>query len=99
MEGFPQLGELEIFAVGIFYWVVGSWERVILTIRTFFKAKNSFCEYRTLIKIKISMTYMSKEYKVKKKVIVGGGIVPGEGGMSKFLAFFLGGGGTAPIPQ
>ena len=96
MEGFPQLGELEIFAVGIFYWVVGSWERVILTIRTFFKAKSSFCEYRTLIKIKISMTYMSKEYKVKKKGNCWWGNCSRWGGNEQIFGFFFWGGGDCP---
>ena len=48
-QGFPNTGkewrrESEILVV-FFYRVVGTLGRVILTNRTFFKAKNSFCEY------------------------------------------------------
>ena len=38
-------------------------------IRTFFKAKTTFCEYWTLIKIKISTTCVSKEYEIKTKMV------------------------------
>ena len=43
-----------------------SW--VILTIRTFFEAKNSFL-WILNIKIKISMTCVSKEYEIKTKMV------------------------------
>ena len=52
-----------------FYWVVGIWEGMILTIWTFLKLKVTFCEYWTLIKIKISITCMYKEYEVKMKMV------------------------------
>ena len=35
----------------------------------FLKLKTTFCKYWTLIKIKISMTCMSKEYEVKIKMV------------------------------
>ena len=30
---------------GFFYWLVGIWQGVILTTRTFFKPKTTFCKY------------------------------------------------------
>ena len=35
----------------------------------FSKLKTAFCEYRTSIKIKISMTYVPKEYEIKTKMV------------------------------
>ena len=61
-------GESEILKGGIFYQAKGTWGRVILTIRTFFKAKKAFCEYWTSIKMKINMACVSKEYEVKTKM-------------------------------
>ena len=57
------------FGVGIFYWVVGIWQGVSLTIWTFFKVKNKFCKYWTLFKIKICMTSVDEEYVVKIKMV------------------------------
>ena len=38
---FPQVKAIENFAVeDIFHWVLGIWQGMILTIPTFFKAKN-----------------------------------------------------------
>ena len=56
----PPGGEgIENFAEGRgVYRVVRTWG-VIVTIRTFFKAKTAFCEYWTSIKIKISLTSVS----------------------------------------
>ena len=56
----PPGGEgIESFAEGRgVYRVVRTWG-VIVTIRTFFKAKTAFCEYWTSIKIKISLTSVS----------------------------------------
>ena len=45
----------------------GTWEAVILMIRTFFKAKNSL-PWILNIKIKINMTWVSKEYETKTKM-------------------------------
>ena len=42
---------------------------VILTIRTFIKAKTIYCKYSTLIKIKLTMTCMYKEYEAKIKMV------------------------------
>ena len=54
-------GESEILLAGIFLRVKETWGRVILTIQTFFKAKNSFlCEYWTSVKIKIKMTCVQR---------------------------------------
>ena len=47
----------------------GTWGGVILTIRTFFKAKNSFCEYWTSIKMKINIACVSNEYEIKTKMM------------------------------
>ena len=47
------------------YQVVGIWQGLILTIQTFFKAKNNILQILTLIKIKIIMTCVYKEYWVK----------------------------------
>ena len=53
-QGFPNsgkgvgvgVGNLKFYWVGggggVFYWMKGTWWEVILMIRTFFKAKNSF---------------------------------------------------------
>ena len=51
--------------------VVRTWREVILTIRTFFKAKNLNIElkYWTLIKIKIGVTCVHKEYEIKIKLV------------------------------
>ena len=47
----PSEGEWKIFLRG-FYWVVGTCRGVILTIRTFFKAKNSVnAEYQLKSKL------------------------------------------------
>ena len=47
------------------YLVMGTWEGVILTLQTFFKAKyNYFCKYLASIKIKISMICVYKEYEI-----------------------------------
>ena len=62
-------GGIRNFAGGLFYRLVGTWGEVILTIRTFSKRKATFCEHWTPIKIKISMTYVYKEYEVKIKMI------------------------------
>ena len=48
--------------------VMEIWQGVILTIGTFFKAKTKLCKYWTSIKIKISTTYVYKDYKVKMKM-------------------------------
>ena len=60
--------------------VVRTWREVILTIWTFFKAKNLNIEhwilnlnielkYWTLIKIKIGVTCVHKEYEIKIKLV------------------------------
>ena len=51
-----------------FYRVKVTWEGVILTIQTFFKAKNSFLLTRNINKIKINMIYVSKDYEIKTKM-------------------------------
>ena len=48
---------------------MGIWKGVILTIRTFFKAKNNILYILTSIKIKIYMTCVYEEYKVKIKTV------------------------------
>ena len=57
---------------GFFYQVVRTWGGVILTIQTFVKAKNSILQHSVntepSIKIKISMTCVSKEYKIEIKI-------------------------------
>ena len=54
----------EVLLGEVFYWLLGTWGWVILTIQIFFKAKNiTFCEYWTLVKIKISMKLKYKWYK------------------------------------
>ena len=68
----PQWRESEICGGGFFYQVVRTWGGVILTIQTFLKAKNSILQHSVntepLIKIKISMTCVSKEYKIEIKI-------------------------------
>ena len=54
--------------LGIFYQAGGIWGRVILMIRAFFKAKNSFLRILNINKIKFSMTCLSKEYEIKTKL-------------------------------
>ena len=44
---------------------MGIWRGVILTIRTFFKAKKNILYILTSIKIKIYMTCVYEEYKIK----------------------------------
>ena len=55
-------------AGGFFYQVKGTRGGGILTIQTFFKAKNSFLEYWTSIKTKINITKVSKECEIKTKM-------------------------------
>ena len=45
-----------------------TWGGVILNIRTFFKAKNSFLWILNIIKIQINMTCVYKEYEIKTKM-------------------------------
>ena len=61
-EKFAGVGEF-------FYRKLGTWGGMILTIRTFLKVKTAFCEYWTLIKIKITMIYVYKEYEIKTKMV------------------------------
>ena len=71
-EGKAPLVEEEweiLLGVDFFHQVVGIWEGVHVTIQVFFKAKTSFCKYRTSIKIEISMTCVYKEYEVKIKMV------------------------------
>ena len=72
-QGFPKSskrwGVKKFCCRGFFYQVVGSWGGVILSIQTIFKA--ALCEYWTAIKIKISMTCVSKEYDIKTKMVQG----------------------------
>ena len=69
----PQWGESEICCGGFFYQVVRTWGGVILTIQTFLKAKNSILQHSVntepSIKIKISITCVSKEYEIKIKMV------------------------------
>ena len=76
-QGFPNSGKgwgvggsgwgLEILQREFFYHVVRTWGGVILTI-PFSKLKTAFCKYWTSIKIKISMTSVSKNsMKLKQK--------------------------------
>ena len=76
-QGFPNSGKgwgvggsgwgLEILQREFFYHVVSTWGGVILTIH-FSKLKTAFCKYWTSIKIKISMTSVSKNsMKLKQK--------------------------------
>ena len=48
---------------------MGTWEEIILTIQTFFKAKDNILYYWTSVKIKISMTCVYEDYKVKIKMV------------------------------
>ena len=70
-QGFPNSGEgwrVGNFTGGwLFYRMKENWGGVILTIQTFFEAKNSFLWYWTSIKIKINLTCVSKEYEIKTK--------------------------------
>ena len=68
-----------------FYRVVRTWGEVILTIGTFFKAKKSIL-WTLNIKIKINMSCVLKEYKIKTKMVQ-------EQWLSKFL---VGGGDRHP---
>ena len=61
-EKFAGVGEF-------FYRKLGTWGGMILTIRTFLKVKTAFCEYWTLIKIKITMIYVYEEYEIKTKMV------------------------------
>ena len=73
---------------GIFYWVEGTWG-VILTIWTFFKV---FCEYWTSLKIKISMTGVSKKSEIKTKIVEEPMTAAKSYVFVLFLFFFFGGG-------
>ena len=53
--------------LSIFYWAVGIWGWVILTIWAFHKVK-TFCKQWTSIKVKISKNYLYKEYEIQKMV-------------------------------
>ena len=72
-QGFPNsvkgLGGSEIWLGIFFYWVVGTWGAVILTIWTFFKAKTTFCKYWISLKIKISMTLCVQRVYMKFKKV------------------------------
>ena len=62
--------ESEILLRGDFFYLVqGTWGEVILTIRTFFKAKDSFLWILNINKIKINITCVSKEYEIKTKMV------------------------------
>ena len=64
---FPQVTAVAKFTLKeIFYKIVEIWRGVILTIQTFFKAKKNIL--LTLIKVKINMIWVFKEYKVKIKM-------------------------------
>ena len=63
------MGRWEILLKGFFYRVVEIRQGVILTIRTFIKAKTIYCKYSTSIKIKLTMTCMYKEYEAKIKMV------------------------------
>ena len=59
------------------FWIVergGGWGLEILMeqLEPFSKLKAAFCEYWTLIEIKINMTKVSKEYEIKTKILAGG---------------------------
>ena len=61
---------MEILLGKFFYWVVGTWGGVILTIWIFSKLKTTFYKYwTTWIKIKVTMTCVYKEHKVKTKMV------------------------------
>ena len=67
----PSEGEWEILLGDFFYWLVGIWGGVHLTIKTFSRLQTTFCKYWTSIKIETSMTCVCKEYKVKIKMVQG----------------------------
>ena len=55
----------EILLGKFFYQVKGTW---FWPSEPFSKLKTDFCEYWTSIKIKINMTWVSKEYEIKPKM-------------------------------
>ena len=64
-----------VFQIGVTGWGeirnFNGWmepEEWFLRLQHFSKLKKAFCEYWTSIKIKIKMTYLSKEYQVKTKM-------------------------------
>ena len=59
---------MEISLGGSFYQAMGAWGGVVLNNQTFFKAKNSFL-WILNIKIKSSMTCVSKDYESKTKMV------------------------------
>ena len=68
--GIAPQRELEVLIVGIFF--IGLWEsekKLFWLFKPFSKVKTTFCNYWTSIKIKISMTCVYKEYKVKIKMV------------------------------
>ena len=74
MEGKSAQWKLEIgngnFAGGNFF--IGWWEpeeEWFWQFEPFLKLKTAFCEYWTSIKIKISMTCVSKGYEIKTKMV------------------------------
>ena len=65
-----EKGRWELFLRrGIFYREVEIWWGVIFTIRAFSKLKTTFCKYWKLIKMKVIVTCVYKEYKVKIKKV------------------------------
>ena len=54
---------------GFFCWVVGISQGIILTTWTFSKLKATFCKYWTLIKIKINIICVHKEYEGKIEMV------------------------------
>ena len=53
---------------GLFHAFMGIWGGMLWSFRLFSKLKATICKYWSLIKIKITMTFVFNEYEVKMKI-------------------------------